>query len=133
MMCGKSILFFGKRGEITVLFRSIPEKPEILDHFQGGKGHLEAYPILNGVEEMQGKGRVFKHMVLQPGCEVGSHVHSGDCETVYVLKGSAHCKVNGEMMEIGPGMVHFIADGEEHYMINDGNEPLEFIALVLYT
>lgn len=129
----KSTHFFEMLGARAVIFRAIPEKPEILDHFQGGKGHLEAYPILNSIEEMQGKGRVFKHMVLQPGCEVGSHVHTGDCETVYVLKGTAHCKVDGQMREIGPGMVHFIADGEEHYMINDGDEPLEFIALVLYT
>lgn len=116
-----------------MIFRSIPQEPQILDHFQGGKGHLEAYPILNGPEEMKGKGRVFKHMVLQPGCEVGSHIHTGDCETVYILKGKGHCLVDGKMSPIGPGMVHFINDGEEHYMINDGEEPLEFIALVLYT
>lgn len=116
-----------------MFFRSIPTEPEILDHFQVGKGHLEAYPILTGREEMKEKGRVFKHMVLRPGCEVGSHIHTGDCETIYVLKGTGHCKVDGEMKKIGPGKVHFINDGEEHYMINDGYEPMEFIALVLYT
>lgn len=116
-----------------MIFRPIPEQPEILEHFKGGAGHLEAYPILRGEEEMQGKGRIFKHMVLQPGCEVGSHIHTGDCETVYILHGTGHCRVDGELREIGPGMVHFINDGEEHYMINDGREPLEFIALVLYT
>jgi len=113
--------------------RKIPEEPQLMENFQGGKGCLEAYSILNDAEEMKQKGRVFKHMVLKQGCEIGSHIHHGDCETVYVLKGHGKVRLNGELVDIGPGMVHFVDDGDEHYMINEDPEPMEFIALVLYT
>ena len=98
----------------------------------GGRGEAVMACILNGDEEMYGKGRVFRHLVLHPGCEVGWHVHQGDCETYYILKGEAAYSDNGTMIRVGPGDMTFVGDGEGH-SIKALDEPVEFIALILYT
>ena len=45
---------------------------------RGGSGETEMRKILNGVEELYGKGRLFNHMVLAPGRTIGEHRHEGD-------------------------------------------------------
>ena len=72
------------------------------------------------------------HVVLEKNCEVGWHIHHGDGETYYILKGKGEYSDNGNIVEVYPGDVLFVDDGEGHSMINREDEPLEMIALVLY-
>ena len=88
--------------------------------------------ILNGADEMYGKGRVFSHLHLKPGCEVGWHVHQGDGETYYILRGRGLYNDNGTEVEVGPGDVTFVDSGEGHALLNNGEEELEAIALILF-
>ena len=55
---------------------------------RNGNGEAELRLILNGADEMYGKGRLFNHMILAPGRSVGDHTHTGDNEIYYFLKGS---------------------------------------------
>ena len=71
----------------------------------GGAGEAIFHRILNGPEEMYGKGRVFSHVVLEPGCEIGWHVHHGDGETYCILKGLGLYNDNGILRQVGPGDV----------------------------
>ena len=98
----------------------------------GGAGEAVFHRILNGPEEMSGKGRVFSHVLLEKGCEVAWHIHHGDGETYCVLKGRGEYNDNGELTQVGPGDVTFTADGEGHSMKCISDEPLEMIALILY-
>ena len=43
-----------------------------------GAGTAKMRLILESNDEMYGKGRVFNHLYLNPGCEVGWHIHHGD-------------------------------------------------------
>ena len=97
-----------------------------------GEGQAILRRILNSPEEMFGKGRIFNHMVLKPGCEVGWHVHKGDAETYYVIKGHGEYSDNGSMVTLNTGDMSFVDDGEGHSIKNTGDEDLEFIALILY-
>lgn len=97
-----------------------------------GAGEAEMHRILQTPEEMYNKGRVFSHMVLHPGTEVGYHVHHGDGETYYILKGKAEYNDNGHVITLEPGDVSFTDDGEGHGIKAVGDEDLEFIALILY-
>ena len=116
-----------------MFIRKMQEEPTILEHFKGGEGHLEKYSILNGAEEMYNKGRVFDRIVLQPGCEIGRHTHTGDIEVMYIISGHGKC-MNGDMEEeIGPGSVIYVDDGDDHHMWTVGDEPMIFVALVLFT
>lgn len=108
------------------------QEPIKVDHFQGGKGYLLRENILNSNEEMYNKGRVFAHMTLEKGCEVGRHTHQGDAEIIYILKGKGKYLIDGIFEDVVPGDTLYCGDGEEHQLINENDEPLEFIALVLF-
>ncbi len=113
--------------------RRSSEVPVVSSQSFGGAGMVENHKILTGPEEMFGKGRLFNHAVLKPGCEVGWHIHHGDCETYYFLKGRGEYSDNGTPIEVGPGDMAFVGDGEGHALRCLGDEPMEFIALILYT
>lgn len=108
------------------------EKTLDLKKMFGGTGEASMFKILNGAEEMSGKGRVFNHLFLAPGCEIGWHVHHGDGETYYILRGRGEYSDNGTLVTVGPGDVTYVGDGEGHSLKNTGTETLEAIALILY-
>ena len=60
-----------------------------------GAGMARMRLILESNAEMYDKGRVFNHLYLDPGCEVGWHIHHGDGETYYILKGQGEYNDNG--------------------------------------
>ncbi len=98
----------------------------------GGPGLARLVRIREDPEELYGKGRVFSHLFLEPGCGVGYHVHQGDGEVYYILKGQGEYDDNGQTVTVGPGDVTFVEAGEGHALLNTGSETLEAIALVLY-
>lgn len=98
----------------------------------GGEGQSRMARILENPDEMYGKGRVFSHVTLEKNCEVGWHIHHGDGETYYILRGEGEYNDNGTVVTVRPGDVTFVDDGEGHSLINRRDEPLELIALVLY-
>lgn len=108
------------------------EEPKKLPAFKGGEGYLKLSPILQGEAEMYGKGRVFARTILDPGCAVGYHQHQGDSETFFILKGHGDYNHDGQHVQVGPGDIAYCGDGEWHGMKNNADEPLEFIALILY-
>ena len=110
------------RNEQAVEFRCI----------RGGRGEAEMHKILNSAEELYGKGRMFNHMILAPGNSIGEHRHEGDNEIFYFLKGSGTYCDNGNLVRVFPGDTAICNSGEFHSLVNDGDEPLEFIALILY-
>ena len=83
--------------------------------------------------EFHGTGRIFSHVVLKPGCGLGSHTHQGDFEIYYVLKGEAAYDDNGTMTTLKPGDVAICEDGETHSVLNEGDVDFEFVAVVLFT
>ena len=114
------------------MIRRSDEKNLDVKQMFGGQGQAKMFRILEGADEMYGKGRVFNHLFLEPGCEIGWHVHHGDGETYYILKGQGEYSDNGTVTTLGPGDVAFVDDGEGHSLKNVGQEPLEAIALILY-
>lgn len=98
-----------------------------------GAGEAKMRQILNSPEELSGKGRLFNHVLLEPGSEIGWHVHHGDSEIYYVLSGEGEYSDNGELVTIRPGDVTVVFDGEGHSARALGPEPLEMIALILYS
>ena len=112
--------------------RKLPTEPVRLKNFKGGAGAVEKFDILTA-DEMYGKGRVCAVMTLQPGSEVGRHRHEGSGEVFLILSGTGRYLLDGELVDVEPGDVLFVDDGEEHYMVCDGMEPLCYVALVLYS
>ena len=97
-----------------------------------GVGEITVRSLLNGPEEMENKGRVFGHTTVYPGSKIGLHTHKGDAETYYILSGSGKYNDNGTIVDVQPGDVYYCGDGECHSIEAIG-EPIEMIALILYT
>ena len=114
------------------MIRRSDEKTVDVRKMFDGAGEAVMHRILNGADEMYGKGRVFSHLHLKPGCEVGWHVHRGDGETYYILRGRGLYNDNGTEVEVGPGDVPFVDAEEGHALKNIGEGDLEAIALILY-
>ena len=113
---------FRKKEEQTIEYKCI----------RGGRGEAEMHKILNDVNELYGKGRMFNHMIVAPGNTIGEHYHEGDNEVFYFLKGVGRYNDNGTIVEVHPGDTAVCSSGEMHGLENIGSEPLEFIALILY-
>lgn len=97
-----------------------------------GTGSAHMVQIL-GKEEMSGKGRLFNHVTLAPGCSIGLHQHKGDAEIFYILSGCGLAVDDGEEVRLEPGDMLYTGDGSSHSIRCDGEDPLEFLALILYT
>ena len=111
-----------RKAEQTVEFKCI----------RNGNGEAEQRKITNSDAELYGKGRLFTHMILAPGRSIGEHTHSGDNEIFYFLSGTGTYNDNGTVVTVNPGDTAICNDGEMHGLINTGDQPLEFIALILY-
>ena len=100
---------------------------------RSGIGEVEMHKICESVDELFGKGRLFNHMILAPGNTIGEHVHEGDNEVFYFLSGTGEYNDNGTIVQVHPGDTTICSDGTLHGLKNTGDEPLEFIALILYS
>lgn len=75
--------------------------------------------------------RMFAHMTLEPGRSIGYHAHEGETEFFYILRGRGVFNDNGTEVPVEPGDVCSTGYGASHSMENRGDEPLEFIALIM--
>ena len=99
---------------------------------RNGNGEAELHKITESEKELYGKGRMFNHMILAPGRSIGEHTHTGDNEIFYFISGTGTYNDNGTIVTVHPGDTTICNDGELHGLVNTGDEPLEFIALILY-
>ena len=113
--------------------RKADQKVVYVERAQGGEGVTEMHKILEGPEELDGHGRSFNHCFLKKGAGLGHHVHQGTTETLYILSGEAeYTDENGEVTTLTRGDVTFTDSGQGHSIFCTSDEPLEFIALVLF-
>ncbi|MEG0750587.1 MAG: cupin domain-containing protein [Oscillospiraceae bacterium] len=112
--------------------RNDDRKIDLRESVRGGVGRTIQENVLCGEGELNGKGRLYAHMKLEPGCSIGFHEHIGDTEAYYILKGNAEYDDNGVTTTLQKGDVTFTDDGEGHAIKNVGDSTLEFMALILY-
>ena len=102
------------------------------EHVFGGEGYITNV-IIEPSEVMYGKNRLFQHSTLTKGSEVAYHEHHGDGEVYYILTGEGEVNDNGTVTTVKPGDACWTGDGEGHSLKCISDEPLEFIALVVYS
>lgn len=101
-----------------------------IEHLQGGKGSVKLYHIQNK-DELGGAGRMFARVILEPGCSIGWHQHTGETEPYYILSGQGTFIDNDKSRtQVEAGDICTIEDGQFHSLENNSDKPLEFIALV---
>lgn len=96
----------------------------------GGKGSITLEHLLEE-PAFCGNGKLFAKVTVSPGSSVGTHPHSDDIESYYILKGTARYMDNGRERILHAGDVTYTPMGECHSIENIGEENLEFIALIV--
>ena len=105
---------------------------ETKTNMRGGQGDTTLRSLLTGPEEMNGKGRLFKVITIPVGGSIGYHVHEGESETFYIVRGSGLFDDNGATAPFAAGDVLFTPAGNGHSVQNTGDVPVEMVALILY-
>ena len=67
--------------------RSNERTVKTVEHRFGAPGFITVQNLINGPEELNGKGSFFAHVHLLPGHGIGYHVHEKDSEIYYILRG----------------------------------------------
>lgn len=111
--------------------RNADRKVTIAEHAYGGAGKLEHH-IIATEDTLYGKNRLFNHIYLSRGDEIGWHVHQGDGEVYYILTGEGEFNDNGTVTTVRAGDVCWTPDGEGH-SLKAVSDRLELIALVAYS
>ena len=101
------------------------------ENMRGGDGVISMTKLVT-IEELCGKGRLFSRGTINPGCSIGYHVHENDSEIYYILSGKAVYSDNGTEVEVSAGDVTVCPEGTGHGIKNNSDEPVDFIALIVY-
>lgn len=96
---------------------------ESVMNFKGGNGELLTRNYIDG------KCKIMKSC-LRPGASSGLHTHEGNCEIVYVISGTATFYYDGVMETANAGEVHYCPEGHSHYMENNTDTDLIYLAIV---
>lgn len=105
---------------------------DVRNNPMGDPGSIISQNLANSDEKLLNKRRMFKKNTLNKGCGVGYHIHKGDAEFYYILSGEGEYNDNGNITTVRTGDLTYTGPGEGHSLINYKDEPLSFIALILY-
>lgn len=105
-------------------------KSEIRNQMRGGKGSVTIRHFF-GKEEIKAKCRLCGRLILPPGASIGMHKHEMEDEIFIIERGSGILDDGPSQTKVEVGDVILTGSGGEHALINDGNEPLELIAIIM--
>lgn len=125
-----------KYGTITSSYEkrriAMVRKAEIkkVEGLRGGVGRLEMHHILKP-EELNGHGRMYAMVKMEPHSTIGFHEHIGETEPYYVVSGHGTFIDNEKnRIPVGPDDVCLIECGQSHGFENNSDEELILMALV---
>lgn len=97
---------------------------------RGGNGECTVLNILPPKQVPH--GRLFSTITVEKGCSIGVHDHVNETEYYFILKGEGIVtEVDGEK-RVGEGDLVITGGGASHSIRNEMDEPLVFIALIIF-
>ncbi|MBO5306101.1 MAG: cupin domain-containing protein [Clostridia bacterium] len=106
-------------------------KVDARKNMKGGDGTVYVTEFVTP-KELNDKGRLFGNIHLDPGASIGYHVHEGESELFYVVRGEAVYNDNGTEYPISAGDTAIVTAGNGHAVANRGTEPVDLVALIVY-
>ncbi|HHV54865.1 MAG TPA: cupin domain-containing protein [Firmicutes bacterium] len=103
---------------------------ETREHMRGGAGTVE-FRHLFRESELKGRARLCAHLRLRPGSSIGFHRHDDEQEIFYILSGRAVVDDDGTRREVAAGDAVLTGGGAGHAIEAIGDEPLEFLAIII--
>lgn len=108
------------------------EEQQVEERTAGGGDTIITFRHHVPVEKLNGKGRLFAHLSVPVGGSVGMHQHVEESEYYVITAGRGRYLMDDQSWEVGPGDVTEVAPGHSHSILNIGDEPLEFEALIVF-
>ena len=99
-------------------------KADARKNMKGGDGTVYVTEFVSA-NELNGKVRLFGNIHLDPGASIGYHVHKGESELFYVIRGEA-------LYNLCAGDTAVVTAGNGHCIANRGTEPVDLIAPIVY-
>lgn len=96
----------------------------------GGKGEI-VFTQLATPEELSPHAKLCSVLTLAPGVSLGEHAHTDNFEVYYITKGKGIVSEKDGETEVGPGDVVYTTHGASHAIRNEGDEDLEFVAIIV--
>lgn len=104
---------------------------EVVNGMCGGKGDVKLGYAFHD-NEMKSKCCACCTVTLEKGCSVGAHQHTVDDEIYYILSGTGSVdEGDGKRVCVVAGDAILTGDNGFHDMVNEGDEPLVFLAVVI--
>lgn len=104
-------------------------RTDIVENLMDGEGSVNITHLLE-IEDFHNNGRLYAKLLLKPGRSIGYHVHNGEQESYYILKGEGLYNDNGKEVVVKKGDFTLCKNGEGHSIKNIGEEDLELIGLI---
>ncbi len=103
---------------------------DVMHQMRGGEGNVEITHMFKK-EELKGKARLCAKIKVNPGSSIGLHEHVDEEEIFYIIRGKGIFDDNGVETDLSVGDAIITGDGAAHSVKNNGQEPLEMVAVIL--
>ena len=104
---------------------------EVVKNMRGGDGEVKIKHIL-GEKQLNGKCGLYAEVTIEPGSSLGFHEHHGESETYYIISGKGEYDDDGVKRTVSAGDMTFTPDGHGHGLKCLGDEPVVFMALIIF-
>ncbi len=103
---------------------------ETRDRMRGGEGAVTIMHYFKR-DEFTAKARLCAKLSLPPGAGIGPHRHAEEDEVYIITRGSGTLDDGQDKTRVSAGDAILTGNGESHAIANDGDEPLELIAMIM--
>ncbi len=113
------------------MIRKLSEmETEVRERMRGGEGSV-TFRHMFKKEDFTAPVRLCAVLTLPPGSGIGSHQHLTEDEIYIVTKGSGILDDGETKTRVTVGDAVLTGKGESHAVHNDGDEPLEIMAIIV--
>lgn len=114
-----------------MIIRAEGRKTEETLNMRGGEGVVVRHVC--ALEQMPENAKLFQEIILNPGCSIGVHGHTGEYEIFYYMNGETTLNDNGTEQTMHPGDFSICNDGEIHSIANHTQEPVSVFSAIFKT
>lgn len=102
---------------------------EVRENMRGGAGSV-TFRHLFKKDEFTASVRLCAALTIPPGAGIGSHEHLTEDEIYIVTRGAGMLDDGKTKTRVSVGDAVLTGNGESHAIHNDGEEPLELMAII---
>ncbi len=101
-----------------------------VSEMRGGAGVVKAVHHLSSDEVPH--GRLFSTFTIEKGCSIGYHDHNEETEYYLITSGNGIVTEADGDKEVSTGDIVITGGGAGHSIRNEADEPLTFVAVILF-